>query len=69
MGYVCFDVIDRFLFNLNIKPGIACKHVLLSITLLAMKLNLPDYLNGDPQNVIYIQINLMMVGSLQANEV
>ena len=34
-----------------------------------MKLNLPDYLNDDQQNVIYRQINLMMVGSLQANQV
>jgi len=34
-----------------------------------MKLNLPDYLNDDPQNVIYRQINLMIVGSLQANEI
>ena len=40
-----------------------------AIILLAMKLTLPDYLNDDPQNVIYIQINLMIVGSLQANEV
>ena len=61
MGYVCFNVIDRFLFNLNIKPGTACKHVLLSIILLAMKLNLPDYFNDDPQNVIYRQIDLMIV--------
>ena len=45
-----------------------CKLILFS-TVLAMKLNLPDYLNDDPQNVIYRQINLMIVGSLQANEV
>ena len=69
MGYVCFNVIDGFLFNLNIKPGTACKHILFSIILLEMKLNLPDHLNDDLQNVIYVQINLMIVGSYQANEV
>ena len=26
MGYVCLNVIDGFLFNLNIKPGTACRH-------------------------------------------
>ena len=58
-------------YNLNIKPGTACKHTVKCCLVLyfwqLLKLNLPDYLNNDPQNVIYRQINLMMVGSLQAN--
>ena len=28
MGYLCFSVIDEFLFNLNIKSGTACKRIL-----------------------------------------